>query len=87
MNSRTNRTKDREAVNKLKSSVLRQINKRLRELERGFGIQYVAFRLTIPPARAQQLLSGEIDMKLETLSDLALAVGCRLEPTIKKRRK
>lgn len=74
-----------EATAKLRAKVLRDIKKRLYFLMHGYAVTFIAFRLTMPPDKVEAILKGETDLTLEQLSDLALAVGCRLEPKIIRR--
>jgi hypothetical protein len=75
------------ATEKLRAQVLRDIKKRLSGLMHSYGITFVAFRLGIAPQAAEAMLAGETKLDFDRLSDLALAVGCRLEPKITPRRK
>lgn len=86
MNKRQHKKAVAAATAKLKAKVLRDIKKRLYFLMHGYAVTFIAFRLTLPPNKVEEMLKGEIDLTLEQLSDLALAVGCRLEPKLHKSR-
>jgi len=65
----------------VKASLFRQIWKRFRFLEKtlGFSQQHLAQRLGVGKAVISRRLHGENDMRLETLSDLARGLDCRID--------
>ena len=82
--AKTSQAKQKAVVNetdKIRRKFLREIKRRLRELEKRAGLNYVAFRLGIPLSRAASMLDGQTKITMNTMSDLALAVGCRIEVT------
>jgi hypothetical protein len=84
MNKRQRNKTSASSHTKLLAKVLRDIKKRLYFLMHGYAVTFIAFRLTMPPKKVEAILNGETDLTLEQLSDLALAVGCRLEPKLHK---
>lgn len=62
-----------------RNSIFRQIHKRLREAkERGFTQKQMAASLAMNEGQLSRLLRGDSDLRLETLSDLARALDCRI---------
>lgn len=72
-------------VNQLKQRTLGKIRHRLRKLAWRYAVEFVAFRLSVMPERAEALLAGKVEVTLDDMSDLALAAGCTLEPKLVKR--
>lgn len=71
-------------VARIRAKVLRSIKKRLRILERNAGVMFVSFRLNVHPNHVHEMLYGDRKLTLEQMSDLALAVGCKLKPQLKR---
>jgi hypothetical protein len=68
---------------RLKSDIFRQIRKRLLSLKSaGFTQRNLATKLNIDPGQLLRQLSGESDLRLETLSDLARGLDCRIHVTL-----
>ena len=65
----------------VKAALFRQIWKRFRYLEQTFGFtqQHLTQRLGVGKAVISRRIRGENDMRLETLSDLARGLDCRID--------
>ena len=67
----------------VRGQIFRQIHKRLALLKsRGLTQRSLAARLGIDEGQLSRCLRGENDLRLETLSDLARALGCRIDATL-----
>jgi transcriptional regulator with XRE-family HTH domain len=67
----------------LRSQIFRQVHRTFRHLkERGFTQRKFAKRLGMHASQLSRILKGENDLRLETLSDLARALECRIEVRI-----
>ena len=67
----------------VRNTIFRQIHRRLRELKKdGFNQKRMAARLGMNEGQLSRILKGESDLRLETLSDLARALGCRIDTTL-----
>jgi len=67
----------------LRTSIFRQIHARLAELrEAGFTQDEMAATIGMQPSQLSRLLKGESDLQLETLSDLARGLGCRIVASV-----
>jgi transcriptional regulator with XRE-family HTH domain len=67
----------------LRGDLFRQIHRKLREMKaKGFTQYRMAVRLGIEPSQLSRVLRGDTDIRLETLSDLARALGCRVRSTL-----
>jgi transcriptional regulator with XRE-family HTH domain len=63
----------------VKGDIFRQIHARLRHLKAaGFTQKQFAQRLGMNEGQLSRVLKGETDLRLETLSDLARGLGCRI---------
>lgn len=66
-----------------RNSLFRQIHRRLRQLkEKGFKQKTMAVLLDMDEGQLSRLLRGESSLRLETLSDLARALDCRVRPVL-----
>ena len=66
-----------------RNNLFRQIHRRLRQLKvSGFTQKRIAIRLGLDPGQLSKVLRGETDIRLETLADLARALGCRIRTTL-----
>jgi transcriptional regulator with XRE-family HTH domain len=65
----------------VKGRLFRQIRKRFRQLqsEHGFSQAHLAKRLRLDTGLLSRRLKGDNDMRLETLSDLARGLDCRID--------
>lgn len=64
----------------VKFELYRQLRKRFHELKtRGFDQQHLAKRLGVNKSLVSRRLRGENDMGIETLSDLARGLECRID--------
>lgn len=64
----------------VKGSLFRQIRKRLNDLKKlGFTQEQLAARLRVDPGQLSRQLKGEKDLRLETLSDMARGLECRID--------
>ena len=67
----------------IKGEIFRQIHKKLAELKaRGLTQKKLAHRLGMQESQLSRCLKGENDLRLETLSDLARALDCRIRATL-----
>lgn len=68
----------------VKYEIYRQIRKRFHQLRAacGFDQNHLAKRLGVDKSLVSRRLKGENDMRLETLSDLARGLDCRIEVTL-----
>jgi hypothetical protein len=67
----------------LKGQIFRQIHKRLALLKsQGLTQKALAERLGMNEGQLSRCLKGLHDLRLETLSDLARALGCRIRATL-----
>lgn len=66
-----------------RNDLFRQIHRRLRELKAtGFTQKRMAQRLGVDEGQLSRCLRGDTDLRLETLSDLARALGCRISASL-----
>lgn len=64
----------------VKGSIFRQIRKRFAHLkERGFSQKDLGFRIDMDAGQLSRRLRGDYDLRLETLSDLARGLDCRID--------
>src|SRR5690606_22554075 len=67
----------------LRNDLFRQIHRRLRQLKStGFTQKRLAQRLSMDEGQLSRCLRGETDLRLETLSDLARGLGCRITASL-----
>lgn len=67
----------------LRNELFRQIHKRLALLkEKGFTQKQMAKLLSMNEGQLSRVLRGDADLRLETLSDLARALGCRIRANL-----
>ena len=69
----------------VRNSIFRQIHKRLalvKETEKGFTQESMASVIGMDARQLSRLLKGENGMQLDTLSDLARALNCRIVATL-----
>jgi transcriptional regulator with XRE-family HTH domain len=67
----------------LRGDLFRQIHRKLNALKAsGFTQAKLAARLGMEQSQLSRLLRGETDIRLETLSDLARGLGCRVRPVL-----
>ena len=68
---------------KLRSDIFRMIRERLNGLKsEGFTQAIMAKQLDIDEGQLSRLLKGDVNLTLETLSDLARGVGCVIEVSL-----
>lgn len=66
-----------------RNNLFRQIHRRMRGLKAtGLTQRRIATRLGMDPGQLSKVLNGEKDIRLETLSDLARALGCRISTSL-----
>lgn len=67
----------------LRVGIFRQVHARLNTMKaQGLTQEEVAARIGMQPSQLSRLLKGENDLQLETLSDLARALDCRIVATV-----
>ncbi len=67
----------------VKGDLFRQVHARFQEMkEKGLTQKQLAKRLGMNEGQLSKCLKGQRDFRLETLSDLARALGCRIRPTL-----
>jgi transcriptional regulator with XRE-family HTH domain len=86
LHAKSNRIPERELLSyraEVKGEIFRQIRQRLRLLqEEGLTQKDLADRLGMDPGLLSRRLKGEQDMRLETLSDLARGLDCRIDVSL-----
>lgn len=67
----------------VKGALFRNIRQRFAKLkEGGFTQKDYAAKLGMNEGQLSRLLRGDTDIRLETLSDMALGLGCRIDVTL-----
>lgn len=86
MSSHANKIHAREFLAyraEIKGDIFRQIHKRLAYLKtKGFTQKLLAETLGMDEGQLSRCLKGQNDLRLETLSDVARALGCRIRATL-----